>query len=528
MLPPNSPCPFCGLRFRRLGPHLPSCNERNGRDYSGFLVSRPARSRPARGSCPKCGRHFKRLDTHLRVSATCREVVDPAPTTTSPALPTMNTIPSTTAPTADVATSAHHFKQPLRLPKTAEEWDEANTILSVVTSATLQAISAEEKSTCLCAGIYDLMASRFGARPFKSQHPKRSRVKQHDRALKKVTQLKNEVRWALRRAWKCDESVSTIQPLAAKFLSLLRDHSRLKRASARRLHQKDAKIGREECHRNFWRYAKGLLDGKATSQTTPEFSATTAHTFFSDVYKSAPHQFQTPPWMPAPPPPGPGKAMDMSPISAEELSRVIRKSRSSSAPSPYDHIPYIILKRCPSLQPALLDLYNRVIMEGRIPSAWKVAGVKLIPKSSAGDDPSAPGNFRPIALTPTIAKLLSGILKDRWLRHMRSNNYLNSDLQKAFLPTIPGVAEHQAKLAATIKAARRNKRSLAIAWLDIANAYGSVHHSLIQFSLAHYHAPPEFCTLMQSMYTGLSATISTDEWCTAPVPLGIGVYQGDP
>ena len=164
-------------------------------------------------------------------------------------------------------------------------------------------------------------------------------------------------------------------------------------------------------------------------------------------------------------------------------------------------------------------------MEGRIPSAWKVAGVKLIPKSSAGDDPSAPGNFRPIALTPTIAKLLSGILKDRWLRHMRSNNYLNSDLQKAFLPTIPGVAEHQAKLAATIKAARRNKRSLAIAWLDIANAYGSVHHSL---SLAHYHAPPEFCTLMQSMYTGLSATISTDEWCTAPIPLGIGVYQDDP
>ena len=54
-----------------------------------------------------------------------------------------------------------------------------------------------------------------------------------------MTQLKNEARRALRRAWKRDESVSTIQPLAAKFLSLLRDHSRLKRASARRLHQKD-------------------------------------------------------------------------------------------------------------------------------------------------------------------------------------------------------------------------------------------------------------------------------------------------
>ena len=69
---------------------------------------------------------------------------------------------------------------------------------------------------------------------------------------------------------------------------------------------------------------------------------------------------------------------------------------------------------------------------------------------------------------------------------------------------------------------------MAIAWLDIANAYGSVHHSLIQFSLEHYHTPPEFCRLLQSWYTGLSGIISTDRWSTDPVPLRTGVYQGDP
>ena len=140
----------------------------------------------------------------------------------------------------------------------------------------------------------------------------------------------------------------------------------------------------------------------------------------------------------------------------------------------------------------------------------------------------ASANFRPIALTPTISKLLSGILRDRWLRHMRLNNYLNPELQKAFLPTIPGVSEHQAKLAAVITSAKKLKRSLSIAWLDIANAYGSVHHSLIQFSLAHYHAPSEFCRLLKSWYSDLSATISSDEWVSDQVPLQIGVYQGDP
>jgi len=175
--------------------------------------------------------------------------------------------------------------------------------------------------------------------------------------------------------------------------------------------------------------------------------------------------------------------MDMAPFTAEELARVIRKSRHSSAPSPFDRISYAILKRCPSLHPALLDLYHRVIMEGRIPSAWKVAAVKLIPKSSAREDPSAPGNFRPIALTPAVSKLFSSIMKDRWLRHMHTNNYLNPNLQKASLPTIPGVAEHQAKLAAVIKSARQDKRLLAIAWLDIAHAYGSIHH--VSASSAH-------------------------------------------
>ena len=311
-----------------------------------------------------------------------------------------------------------------------------------------------------------------------------------------MTRLKNAARQALRRAGRQGEDESTIQSLTGKFLSLLREHSRLKRESSRRLKHKEASIAREECHRNFWRYAKDLLDGSSTSRVTPVFSASEASFFFTNVYKSSPHHFETPSWLPAAHPPVSNSTMDMSPITLEELSRVIRKSRSSSAPSPLDRISYTILKRCPSLHPALLDLFNRVIMEGSVPSAWKVAVVKLIPKSSAKEDPSSPGNVRPIALTPVISKLLSGILKERWFRYMRDNNYLNPNLQKAFLPTIPGVTEHQAKLATVIKSAKWNKRALAIAWLDIANAYGSVHHSLIDFTLSHYHAPPEFCRLL--------------------------------
>ena len=82
---------------------------------------------------------------------------------------------------------------------------------------------------------------------------------------------------------------------------------------------------------------------------------------------------------------------------------------------------------------------------------------KLLGKSAASDDPVFPFNFRPIALTPANSKLFSGILRDRRLLHMTSNGYIDTDIQKAFLPTVPGVTEHQAKLAAIINRARKSK-----------------------------------------------------------------------
>ena len=65
-------------------------------------------------------------------------------------------------------------------------------------------------------------------------------------------------------------------------------------------------------------------------------------------------------------------------------------------------------------------------------------------------------------------------------------------------------------------------------WLDLANAYGSVHHSLIQFSVQHYHAPAQFCNILQSLYSGLLGTIISSSWSTPTIPLEVGVYQGDP
>ena len=144
------------------------------------------------------------------------------------------------------------------------------------------------------------------------------------------------------------------------------------------------------------------------------------------------------------------------------------------------------------------------------------------------DDPSNPSNFRPIALTSCIGKIFTTVLQRRWLRFMLDNWFMDSSIQKAMLPAIPGCLEHHCKLAGLLADARHKHRSVAVCWLDLANAYGSVHHSLIDFTLKHYHAPDQFQLMVSALYTKLSAQISTQHWCTTAVPLQRGVYQGDP
>jgi len=111
---------------------------------------------------------------------------------------------------------------------------------------------------------------------------------------------------------------------------------------------------------------------------------------------------------------------------------------------------------------------------------------------------------------------------------MTENGFLDRSIQKAFMSATPGCVEHHCKLATILAEARKKHKSLAVCWLDLANAYGCVHHSLIQFSLQHYHALPQFCQILQSLYSDLRGKVITNEWETPTISLDIGVYQGDP
>ena len=535
-------CPFCGRQFLRLGNHLPHCKQRQGQDYSQYLSHKTLQKRSkksCRKTCPKCHKPFLRLDTHLKNSAFCKSIPSDESPDTSPSNQEANpesTRPSEThtnspdqaTPQADEELRRTSPLPTLQLPSSQEAWVAADCHFSAnLLPAVMNASTVEEKNTMLTTGIYQYFAESCGTRKVgQKQGTQQKKQKQHDRALKKVTELKKKAKKDFREAKLNGMTPEGTQTLARNFFYLVRQQSKLKRKSKQAGEYASTRRARQQCHRHFWRFARDLLDENQASQVDPQFSEEQACEFFTNTYKSQPCGFEQPSWMPSANPPS--TPFDDDPISLAEIQAVIKRSTSASTPSPFDQIPYQIFKRCPSLSEALLDLFQSCWSTSIAPSSWKVAGIKLIGKASAVEHPESPSNFRPIALTSCVGKLFTTILKNRWLEFMLVNKYLDRSIQKAFMTATPGCIEHQSKLAAILHDAKKKHKSLTVCWLDLANAYGSVHHSLIDYSLRHYHAPSAFCSMVQGLYGGLSASVITKEWSTPAIPLQIGVYQGDP
>ena len=92
---------------------------------------------------------------------------------------------------------------------------------------------------------------------------------------------------------------------------------------------------------------------------------------------------------------------------------------------------------------------------------------------------------------------------------------------------MPDCTEHHLKVASIQGDARKKHNSLAVCWLDLASAYGSVHHSFIRFTLKQYQALLQWVNIIQALYSGLLASFRTEYWSTPTILVGVGVYQGD-
>ena len=68
---------------------------------------------------------------------------------------------------------------------------------------------------------------------------------------------------------------------------------------------------------------------------------------------------------------------------------------------------------------------------------------------------------------------------------------------------VPGCWEHISVVWDELKSRKTERSNIAAIWLDIANAYGSVPHQLLFFTLRRYGIPEHWVSLFIKYYEGL-------------------------
>ena len=208
--------------------------------------------------------------------------------------------------------------------------------------------------------------------------------------------------------------------------------------------------------------------------------------------------------------------------SFEEFGNCVRRARNGSAPGP-NGIPYVVWKYCPSLKRRLYTICQKVWSTGKTPSSWSQAVIVLFHKSGTTSDPT---NFRPIALSNCDGKLFFSLLSKSFTSYMIRNEYFDKQTQKGFLPGISGCVEHACISQEALRDARRHRRSICFAWVDLRNAFGSVRHMLVQHCLRRYHFPSHVCKLILNYYERLLAKVSINGGMTHTFHFAVGVFQG--
>jgi len=91
---------------------------------------------------------------------------------------------------------------------------------------------------------------------------------------------------------------------------------------------------------------------------------------------------------------------------------------------------------------------------------------------------------------------------------------------------VSGFIEHTSVITQIMNEARKNRGELAVIWLDLANAYGTIPHKIVELTLEQYHVPEKIRMLLKDYYDRFKMRFSVTDYTTSWQDLEIGIVTG--
>ena len=408
-----------------------------------------------------------------------------------------------------------NIKDKLSLPVKDEEWERIDKIVTsklhdqedLIPDALFKDI------------IYESFADEFGTRSTTIRCTKTHIVSEK----KKVRRLKKAAKKEFKLLQRTGADDDSLKRNGIERQRLVRLHNKLRC-------QEEAVIKVQEQIRNNtnfskdpFKFVKEHVTKSSSKHISPSCSLLEAEKFFKKRYDdpSREEYIAFPEFLPLPGPPA--KKLNCESPSVEEIELYLKSRRNKSSAGP-DGIPYVIFKKCKGIRGYLIAIVKRIWAERKFSDCDRLASKYLLPKSGS----SKIDDFRDLTLFNTTLKVVTGIWGRRVVKFMTSNSYIDTTVQKGFVPRIAGCVEHNQTLSDLLKEHKKDHKEFQVAFLDLENAFGSVKHNLLFAALKWYGIPSEMIDIIKDLYSNVSVSVITKNWTTSPIKILIGALQGGP
>ncbi|KAL3972927.1 tetraspanin-7 [Sarotherodon galilaeus] len=351
-----------------------------------------------------------------------------------------------------------------------KEWLQFDKDIDTILQATAKG-QVEQGLTTMTTMIVSLAVERFGQEEKWTAKP----LYTLNNRANKIHQLRQELK-SLRQQFKA-ASEKERGPLA-ELRSIIRKRlMTLRRAEWHRRRRKERARRRAAFLANPFGFTKQLLGEKHSGYLV--CSKAEVDHYLKETYSDESREQDL----------GPCQAL-INPSAPEQEfdgEEPIKRARASSAPGPHG-VPYKVYKNCPRL------LTRQKVI--KVANQWRQAEGVWIPKEENSKNIE---QFRTISLLSVEGKIFFSIVAKRLTEYLLKNSYIDNSVQKGGIPKVPGCLEHTGV----------NRGDLKVLWLDLANAYGSIPHKLVQQALNQYYIPEKFRNLILDYYADFHLRVSS-------------------
>ena len=161
-------------------------------------------------------------------------------------------------------------------------------------------------------------------------------------------------------------------------------------------------------------------------------------------------------------------------VHAQTLIKLVKFLKRGKAPGPDTiHNEVLRLGTTTSLFHHLTRLFTSFIQLGYIPTAWKIATLRMLLKPDKL--PSLTTSYRPISLISSIMKLFERVIEQRLRSHLEHIGYINKH-QSGFRKA-KSTDDHLFRLSQSIMGSFNRGEQVVAAFLDVEKAFDNVWHN---------------------------------------------------